>query len=151
MKCNQSGPGFELVSPCPYPATITSTPREPPTTYTLVSLLLKRDPSGHPRLRSPTLLYLHVHTYLYINKYACSHISDFETNANVLKCLQLMMLFIETNLKSKRYTIHQSKHSFLQSNNVDTKVTSFCNASSPDDGIKLGRKNLGNNKLWKVY
>ena len=28
MKCNQSGPGFELVSPCPYPATITITPRE---------------------------------------------------------------------------------------------------------------------------
>ena len=23
MKCNQSGPGFELVSPCPFPTTIT--------------------------------------------------------------------------------------------------------------------------------
>ena len=30
MKCNQSRPGFELVSPCPYPATITITPRAPP-------------------------------------------------------------------------------------------------------------------------
>ena len=30
MKCNQSGPGFELVSPCPYPATITITLRAPP-------------------------------------------------------------------------------------------------------------------------
>ena len=30
MKCNQSGPGFELVSPCPYPVTITITPRAPP-------------------------------------------------------------------------------------------------------------------------
>ncbi len=30
MKYNQSGPGFELVSPCPYPATITITPRTPP-------------------------------------------------------------------------------------------------------------------------
>ena len=29
MKCNQSGPGFELVSSCPYPATITITPRAP--------------------------------------------------------------------------------------------------------------------------
>ena len=29
MKCNQSRPGFELVSPCPYPATITITPRAP--------------------------------------------------------------------------------------------------------------------------
>ena len=30
MKCNQSGPGFELVSPCPYPSTLTITPRAPP-------------------------------------------------------------------------------------------------------------------------
>ena len=30
MKCYQSGPRFELVSPCPYPATITITPRPPP-------------------------------------------------------------------------------------------------------------------------
>ena len=29
MRCNQSGPGFELVSPCPYPATITIAPRAP--------------------------------------------------------------------------------------------------------------------------
>ena len=27
MKCNQSHPGFELVSPCPFPTTITITPR----------------------------------------------------------------------------------------------------------------------------
>ena len=30
MKCNQSRPGFELESPCPFPATITITPRAPP-------------------------------------------------------------------------------------------------------------------------
>ena len=30
MKYNQSHPGFELVSPCPYPAMITITPRAPP-------------------------------------------------------------------------------------------------------------------------
>ena len=29
MKCNQSRPGFELVSPCPFPTTITITPRVP--------------------------------------------------------------------------------------------------------------------------
>ena len=29
MKCNQSRPGFELVSPCPFPTTITITPRAP--------------------------------------------------------------------------------------------------------------------------
>ena len=27
MKCNQSRPGFELMSPCPFPMTITTTPR----------------------------------------------------------------------------------------------------------------------------
>ena len=30
MKCNQSRLGFELVSPCPFPTTITTTPRAPP-------------------------------------------------------------------------------------------------------------------------
>ena len=30
MKCNQSRPGFEPVSPCPFPPTITITPRVPP-------------------------------------------------------------------------------------------------------------------------
>ena len=30
MKCNQTRPGFGLVSPCPFPTTITITPRAPP-------------------------------------------------------------------------------------------------------------------------
>ena len=30
MKCNQSRPGFELVLPCPFPTTITITPRAAP-------------------------------------------------------------------------------------------------------------------------
>ena len=30
MKCNQSRPRFELVSPCPFPSTITIAPRAPP-------------------------------------------------------------------------------------------------------------------------
>ena len=29
MKCNHSCPGFELVSPCPFPTMITNTPRAP--------------------------------------------------------------------------------------------------------------------------
>ena len=33
MKCNQSRPVFELVSPCPFPKTITITPRAPPHSY----------------------------------------------------------------------------------------------------------------------
>ena len=35
MKCNQSRWGFELVSPCPFPPTITITPRALPTTRAL--------------------------------------------------------------------------------------------------------------------
>ena len=30
MKCNEFRPGFELVSPCSFPTTITITPRAPP-------------------------------------------------------------------------------------------------------------------------
>ena len=81
MKCNQSRRGFELVSPCPFPTTITITPRAPPyntqhykvrikgkveqsrersgaLSYTMVLQLSKREPSGQPRLLSPTLLLL---------------------------------------------------------------------------------------------
>ena len=31
------------------------------------------------------------------------------------------------------------------------KLHHFCNAYSPDDGPKLGRKYLGNKQLWKIY
>ena len=33
MKCNQTRPWFELESPCPFPMTITITPRAPPKNY----------------------------------------------------------------------------------------------------------------------
>ena len=36
MKCNQSRPGFELVSPCPFPLTNTITPRAPPNKWQLL-------------------------------------------------------------------------------------------------------------------
>ena len=39
MKCDQSCPGFELVSPCPFP-TITITPRAPPTVFIKLTLIL---------------------------------------------------------------------------------------------------------------
>ena len=31
------------------------------------------------------------------------------------------------------------------------KLHHFCNTSSPDEGLMLGRKCLGNNLLWKIY
>ena len=40
MKCSQPRPGFELVSPCPFPTTITITPRAPPKIQVLVSLCI---------------------------------------------------------------------------------------------------------------
>ena len=47
MKCNQSRIGFELVSPCPFPTTITTAPRAPPFTYSYliisIIILLIRD------------------------------------------------------------------------------------------------------------
>ena len=49
MKCNQYRPGFELVSPCPFPTTITITPRAPPRVncillkiYSSLSFVLKK-------------------------------------------------------------------------------------------------------------
>ena len=36
MKCNQSRSRFELVSPCPFPTTITITPRAPPQSSWLI-------------------------------------------------------------------------------------------------------------------
>ena len=40
MKCNQSSPGFELVSPCPFPTTIIITPRAPPISIIIISTQL---------------------------------------------------------------------------------------------------------------
>ena len=68
-----------------------------------------------------------------------------ESSANVLKCLLILSLFNETNLKSKRYTIHQYKRSFLPRSNVHKKLHHFCNTSSPDDEPRLGRSYQGNN------
>ena len=31
------------------------------------------------------------------------------------------------------------------------KLQHFCNTSSPDDGLKSGRKYFGNKHLWKIY
>ena len=36
---------------------------------------------------------------------------DFQTSSNVLKCLWLLTLFIETNSKTKRYSIQQYRRS----------------------------------------
>ena len=65
---------------------------------------------------------------------------NFETSANVLKCLYLLTLFIETNLKSKRYTIKQYIRSFYKVVMYIRMLHHFCNITSPDDGPMFGRK-----------
>ena len=55
---------------------------------------------------------------------------NFQTSANVFKCLWLLRQFIEPISKSSK---------------VHTKIDHFCNTQPVDDGPKLGRKNLGNN------
>ena len=40
MKCNQSRPRFELVSPCPFPTAITTTPRVPPHGHLYLTMVL---------------------------------------------------------------------------------------------------------------
>ena len=57
------------------------------------------------------------------------------------------MLFIETNSKSKSYTIQQYGRSSYKVVMYILKFHHFCNTSSPDDGPKLGSKYLGNNQL----
>ena len=54
------------------------------------------------------------------------------------------MLFIETNSKSKSYTIQQYKRSSSYKVVMDIqKLHHFCYTPSPDDGPRLGRKYLG--------
>ena len=46
MKCNHSRPGFELESPCPFPTTITITPRAPPLYKCISPALYSRKGDG---------------------------------------------------------------------------------------------------------
>ena len=55
MKCSQSRPGFEIVSPCPFPTTITIIPRAPPNLSLSLSLSLC------------IYIYIYMHLYLYMN------------------------------------------------------------------------------------
>ena len=65
---------------------------------------------------------------------------NLETSANVLKCLKLLTLFIETNSKSKRYTIQQyTRSSSYKVAMYVQKLHPFFYTSSPDDGPKSAR------------
>ena len=68
MKCNQSRPGFELVSPCPFPTTITITPRASPTRC---NSYWKRNLRVNLDYDRPTTIYIILYTraliYVYID------------------------------------------------------------------------------------
>ena len=56
MKCNQPRPGFELVSPCPFPSTITITLRAPPSLWTCLSFCFFLFSSWGPSGRQSPLI-----------------------------------------------------------------------------------------------
>ena len=58
MKCNQSRPGFELVSPCPFPTTISITPRVPPFICLYASFTNLQEEFSFVILENPVLLVL---------------------------------------------------------------------------------------------
>ena len=68
------------------------------------------------------------------------HRINFKTSANVLKCLELLTLFIE-QIRKVNATQHNSTnaHSYKVVMYIQ-KLHHFCNKSSPDDGLKLGGK-----------
>ena len=58
----------------------------------------------------------------------------------------ILKLFIDTYLKSKRFTEHQYKREFLILTVMYIqKLHHFCNTSPLDDWLRLGGKYLGNN------
>ena len=84
MKCNQSRPGFELVSPCSFPTTITITPRAPLCIcYIVLAQTIVRHPSS--RFASPqfshlvTLYRSFVSPSLFLFIIFCFHLPFFST------------------------------------------------------------------------
>ena len=64
MKCNQSRPAFELVSPCPFPTPITITPRD--LIYGLFGVILEFRSRGTDR-RYLRLLFLPFWGFMWIS------------------------------------------------------------------------------------
>ena len=77
MKCNSSRPGFELVSPYPFPMTITITPRAPPNTPRHLQNYL-----NYTYILAHTHTHTHTHTYIYImDKILMLKVTQMKSNA----------------------------------------------------------------------
>ena len=101
MKCNQSRPGFELVSPCPFPITITITPRvlpRAPYIYIYIYMICKQI-LLITFLNEPKLILLHalkwLQVFLCITNNSIKHQSFVYTQLNVQTVL---FLTIQSNI-----------------------------------------------------
>ena len=56
MKCNQTCPGFELLSMCPFPMTVTITPQAPPSTCLYVAVT-KQKTAHHSKISIEAILF----------------------------------------------------------------------------------------------
>ena len=98
MKCNQSRPGFELVSPCPIPATITITPRALPKNGCFCSLFFFYWFFFDISLSN---------IFLYTNRISCFFFSHRQSFRNWFKILYIyiykvkLATVVECNLKSQ--------------------------------------------------
>ena len=82
MNCNQSNPGFELVSPCPFPMTIAITPRTPP------ELMLVRNPQWYQ------VLFLNV----FLTKSLFMSSLEYKAQCMVINFLVLWSMYLSSSL-----------------------------------------------------
>ena len=125
MKCNQCRPGFELVSPCPFPTTITTTPWAPPFAGNRYG----------KQSSNPGRVYLHF-TYLHllgkkhestydqiIGQTACC-IAEKSNKADV-QTYNLLLLLPETNSLKRKWIILVSSHFSIFANLVQGNLKLF--------------------------
>ena len=131
--------------------------------YTLVSKLLKREPSGHPRLRSPTLLYIYIYIYIYIYTWSIQYVSRLFCTGiwNFLRLLKIQYViaihlmrwltnFYDLRLKwtaTARIEIHPTKTWLSQLVNFKNAIwtsghfrRTICNKTLFLSGIRDSRK-----------
>ena len=113
MKCNQSRPGFELESPCSFPTTITTTPREPPLEFSGISCQVDihviKNPEKHiigwETCKRLKLLSANTHSVNHISN------SDAQTPLPTLKLLEdYANLFNDLGKLKKKVHIHTDEN-----------------------------------------
>ena len=67
---------------------------------------------------------------------------NFETSANILKCLSYQC-YLYKQIRKGNITQHNTSKAHSYKVVMYIKLHHFCNISSPDDGLKSGQKVLG--------